>query len=99
SVSSAPESIGGHIGVDYDRGSYAESSTFELGGKAHARYASNGALGSAAARVVAANDVHKLALLGQRDRANDLDYPGGTLLPTRLERSRYDLSYAHDGES
>src|SRR5690606_3612276 len=98
SVSSATESIGGHIAAGYDRGEHAEGADFELEGKAQARYASNGSLTSTAARVVAANDTHKLALLGQVDDADDIDFPGGTLSPTRLERERYDLSYAHRGE-
>ncbi|MBN1240325.1 MAG: TonB-dependent receptor [Gammaproteobacteria bacterium] len=99
SVSSATESIGGHMSVDYDRGRHADTSAFEVAGKAQGRYASNGSLSSTAARVVAANDTHKLAFLGQVDSAGDADFPGGTLRPTRLDRERYDLSYSHRGDN
>lgn len=95
SVSSAIESIGGHIGADYDRGKHGESDVFEPSGRVLARYADNGSLGSIAARLVGANETHKVALLAERDRANDVEFPGGTLVPTRLERDRYDLSYAY----
>jgi iron complex outermembrane recepter protein len=99
SVSSAIESLGGHFGVDYDRGRHADGSGFEPSGKVQARYVDNGNLGSVAARIIGANETHKVALLTQRDRADDLDYPGGKLLPTRLERDRYDLSYAYRGDA
>ena len=98
SVSSATESLGGHIAVDYDRGEHADGGGFMPSGKMQASYASNGDVGSIAIRAVGANDTHKVALLGQRDRADDLEFPGGTLRPTRLERDRYDLSYAYRGD-
>jgi iron complex outermembrane recepter protein len=94
SVSSAPESLGGHIRTGYDRGEHAESDAFEFGGKLQARHVSNGRLNSAAARMVAANTHHRFAFLGQRDSGDDLDFPGGRLTPTQLDRRRYDLSYA-----
>jgi iron complex outermembrane receptor protein len=94
SVSSATESFGGHISVDYDRGQHGDRGDFSLAGKAQARYASNGGLNSTAVQLIGANENHKLALLGQHDRADDLEFPGGRLTPTRLERDRYDLSYA-----
>jgi iron complex outermembrane receptor protein len=93
SVSSAVESIGGHIRVDLDRGQHAERSALALSGKAQASYASNGDMDMTAVRLVGSNDTHKFALLGQRDRSDDLEFPGGEITPSRLERDRYDLSY------
>ena len=95
SVSSAVESVGGHVAVDFDRGHFGDNAAFGFAGKAQARYASNGDLNSTAVRLVAANDAHKVALLGQHDRADDFGFPGGKLVPTRLERDRYDLSYGY----
>ena len=95
SVSSAVESLGGHVEVGFDRGQYRDDAAFGFDGKAQARYASNGALNSTAVRLVAASDTHKVALLGQHDRAHDFRFPGGRLVPTRLERDRYDLSYGY----
>ena len=100
SVSSATESLGGHIGAQYDRGRYGESTDFSLSGAVHSRYESNGGVTSLAARLVGANDTKKIALLVQQDDSDDLDYPDGEITPSRLNRDRYDLSYAYrDGES
>ncbi len=95
SVSSAVESLGGHVAVGFDRGQYRDDPAFAFDGKAQARYSSNGDLGSVAARLVAANETHKVALLGQHDQANDFAFPGGKLIPTQLDRDRYDLSYGY----
>lgn len=100
SVSSATESLGGHISTDYDRGSYTATPVFAASGAVHSRYEGNGGVTSLAARLVGANDSQKIALLAQRDGADDVDYPGGEITPSRLERRRYDLSYAYrDGET
>jgi iron complex outermembrane receptor protein len=96
SVSSAVESIGGHIGVAYDRGSFGDQSAFGVSGKAQMRYADNGNLTMTAAQLVGASDTHKVALLGQIDRSDDLDFAGGTIRPSRLKRDRYDLSYGYN---
>lgn len=95
SVSSAAESLGGHVSVDHDRGQHGDRSHFAIDGKAQGRYVSNGNQRSTAVQLVAASDAHKIALLGESDRSDDLEYPGGTLAPTRLERDRFDLSYAY----
>lgn len=93
SVSSAVESLGGHVSVALDRGRFGDRSSAALSGSAQARYASNGNMRMTAARLVGANDSHKFAVLAQRDRSDDLEYPDGKLVPSRLERDRYDLSY------
>ena len=95
SVSSATESLGGHIAVDFDRGQHSDDPGFGLDGKAQARYSSNGGLNSTAVQLVGANQTHRVALLGQHDQSDDFEYPGGKLTPTRLRRDRYDLSYAY----
>ena len=98
SVSSATESLGGHMAVDFDRGRYGEGRGFSTTGKLQARLADNGSSSSTAFQLVGANSTHKIALLGQHDQADDFEYPGGELTPTRLERDRFDLSYAFRGE-
>lgn len=100
SVSSATESIGGHVGTEYDRGRHGESDDFSLTGAVHSRYESNGGVTSLAARLIGANDKQKVALLVQRDDSDDLEFPDGEILPSRLDRGRYDLSYAYqDGDT
>ena len=95
SVSSATESLGGHIGTAYDRGRHTQSADFSLSGAAHSRYESNGGVTSLAARLVGANDTQKVALLIQRDDSDELEYPDGKITPSQLSRERYDLSYAY----
>ncbi len=93
SVSSAPESVGGHIKVAYDRGEFRDAPEFGFSGAVRTRHATNGNLGSTAARLVAANHRHRVTFLGQRDSAGDLEFPGGRLKPTRLHRERHEISY------
>ncbi len=93
SVSSAAESLGGHIKVGYDRGEFLQVPEFGFSGAIRTRHATNGNLGSTAARLVAANHRHRVTFLGQRDSAGDLDFPGGRLTPTRLHRERHEISY------
>lgn len=95
SVSSATESLGGHVGTHYDRGQHSESADFSLRGAVHSRYESNGGVRSLAARLVGANETQKIALLVQRDDSDDLEYPDGKITPSQFDRDRYDLSYAY----
>jgi iron complex outermembrane receptor protein len=99
SVAHSGESLGGHISADYDRGRYADTREVRAAGSVQARYESNGNLTGTAARFVAANDAHKVALLGEVTDAGDFEFPGGKLTPSRLERSQYDLSYGFSGET
>lgn len=98
SVAHSAESLGGHINADYDRGVFITSGDVTVAGSVQARYESNGNLTGTAARFVAANDTHKLALLGEIAEADDFEYPDGKLTPTRLDRSHYDVSYGFGGE-
>ena len=99
SVANSSESLGGHINADYDRGGYARGSAVGIAGSVQARYESNGNLRGTAARFVAANDTHKVAVLGEVTEANDFEYPNGSLTPTQLDRSQYDVSYGFSNET
>jgi iron complex outermembrane receptor protein len=99
SVWGSTESLGGHINAGFDRGSFAETSDFGFDGDLLSRYESNGAITSTAARMVTASDSQKFALLAERDRGDSLEYPGGVLTPTRLEREHVDLSYGYRGKN
>ena len=99
SVSSATESMGGHILAEHDRGRHRNADDYSVSGKAQAGFNTNGNLSSTAVQLVGANDTHKFALLTQLDEGKDLKTPRGDLLPTRLDRARYDLSYSFAGDS
>ena len=98
-VASAPEAIGGHVEAQLARGGFGTGREFTLQGMAGFRYADNGDTSSAAGRITAANQSHRLSLVGQFDRADDQQTPAGTIVPSELSRDRYDASYAYSGDS
>jgi iron complex outermembrane receptor protein len=94
-VASSPEAIGGHVDARLARGQFGDTDTFGINGMAGLRYADNGDTTSAAARVTLANDSHRVSLVGQSDRGDDLRTPAGEIVPSGLARDRYDASYAY----
>ncbi len=98
SVASAPDAIGGHINARLARGAFGATREFGLSGTAGVRYADNGDTSTSALRVTAANDRHRVSLVGQLDRGDDLDTPAGRILPSEVSRDRYDLSYGFQDE-
>lgn len=97
SVSSASESVGGHINAVLARGDFGDSNNFGIGGMLGTRYSGNGNTSTTAVRVSAANQDHRFSLLTQADRADDLTTPAGKITPSGLTRDRFDLSYAFSG--
>jgi iron complex outermembrane receptor protein len=95
SVSKAPESIGGHISTRLARGSFSEDGS-GVSGVFGTRYSSNGGVSTSAGRLTLADDVHRVSILAERDKGDDISTPVGDILPSRLSRERYDLSYAFD---
>jgi iron complex outermembrane receptor protein len=99
SVSSAPESIGGHLKAKLDRGSFS-GEDFSPAGFFGTRHSSNGSLATSAARITVSNQSHRISLLSEIDRGDDISTPAGDIRPSAVNRDRYDLSYAFtDGES
>jgi iron complex outermembrane receptor protein len=96
SVSLAPESIGGHISATTSRGNFGDD-TFGLSGMLGTRFADNGRISTTAARLTLADDSHRISAITEIDSGDDIDTPVGTIVPTRLQRDRYDLSYAYEG--
>jgi iron complex outermembrane receptor protein len=99
SVSSAPESIGGHLQAKLNRGRFG-GDDFGLSGFVGTRHSSNGSLATSAGRLTASNQSHRLSLLTAIDRGDDISTPAGVIRPSAINRDRYDLSYSFtDGES
>ncbi|RLA31846.1 MAG: TonB-dependent receptor [Gammaproteobacteria bacterium] len=98
SVSSASESIGGHINATLARGQFGDSENFGLDGLLGTRYSGNGNTSTTAARVSATNLNHRFSLLAQSDRADDLATPAGKITPSGLNRDRFDVSYAFSSD-
>ncbi len=98
-VGSSPEAIGGHVDATIARGDFSADEQFGFGGMAGARYANNGDTTSLAGRLTAANRSHRISLVGQSDRGDDLSTPAGRIVPSRLSRDRVDASYAYQDDS
>jgi len=94
SVADSQESIGGLIQAKLDRGNFADTSKATISGDIATRYGSVDEGSNSAAKVVAANDQHKLAILASFDEGDDAETGDGkTLRDTDYRRERYDLSY------
>jgi len=94
-VSLAPEAIGGHISTRTSRGEFS-AGEFAMSGMVGTRYSDNGNISTSAARLTLANASHRISAIAEFDDGDDIDSPEGTIAPTRLDRDRYDLSYAWD---
>jgi iron complex outermembrane receptor protein len=100
SVSRSQESIGGLIEAKLDRGNFSQSSEASISGDIATRYSSVDEGSNSAAKVVAANNAHKLAILASFDEGDDAETGDGkTLRDTAYRRERYDLSYGWQNES
>ncbi len=100
SVSDSQESIGGLIEAKLDRGNFADTREATLSGNVATRYGSVDDGSNSAAKVVAANDQHKLAILASFDEGNDAETGDGkTLRDTSYRRERYDLSYGWQNDA
>jgi iron complex outermembrane receptor protein len=95
SVSLAPETIGGHISSKTSRGSFGESD-FAVSGVLGARFSDNGDVSTSVARLTLANERHRVSAVTEIDSGRDIRTPEGEIRPSRLNRKRYDLSYAFD---
>lgn len=98
SVSLAPEAIGGHVSTRTSRGDFT-SDEFGLSGMIGTRYSENGNISTTAARLTLANDRHRVSAIAEFDDGDDIETPKGDIVPTRIDRDRYDLSYAYDDGS
>lgn len=94
SVSSAPESIGGHLDARLARGTFGDRN-FGLSGFVGSRYSNNGNLGTSAGRLTLSNSSHRISALAEVDSGDNISTPAGEIRPSIVERSRYDVSYAY----
>ncbi len=100
SVVDSQESIGGLIQAKLDRGDFAETREATISGDIATRFGSIDDGSNSAAKVVAANDQHKLAILASFDEGDDAETGDGkTLRDTGYRRERYDLSYGWQNDA
>lgn len=101
SVSAAQETLGGHIEVQLNRGEFSPNDGAHIRGFVDTQYNDNGDRSSSNMQLIAANNTHKLALIGSHEEGNNLEAGSGIELGgTHFQRNRYDVSYAwHAGPS
>ncbi len=97
SVSRTPESIGGYINTKLARGNFSDGA-FDGSGIVGTRYTTNGNIRTSVGRLTLADDQHRLSLVSEIDSGDDISTPVGKIVPTRLSRDRYDVSYAFSGD-
>lgn len=97
-VSVAPESMGGHFAATLARGEFSEQG-FDISGFVAERYNGNGDQYALAGRVTGASASHKVSLLAEIDRGDDISTPAGDVIPSEMARDRVDLSYAYRDEA
>ena len=99
SVSSAPESIGGHLETQLARGSFG-GEEMSLSGFVGSRYYSNGDVTTTAGRLTVSNSSHRFSAIAALDDGQDIKTPAGEIRPSAVDRRRFDVSYAYtDGDS
>ena len=99
SVSSAPESIGGHLEATLARGQFG-GEDIGLSGFMGTRFSTNGNLNTSAGRITLSDAAHRFSLLTEIDNGDYISTPAGVIRPSAVNRNRYDASYAYtNGES
>lgn len=98
-VREGQETLGGHLSVELDRGSFSGTDDAMIHGAVTSRFNDNNDGFSHAIKAHVANQHHKAALLASHDEADDIHIGDDDILGgTQHRRSRYDLSYGwkHD---
>lgn len=94
-VSSAQESIGGYIQAKTYSGEFGNSNDFEFAGRTYfgTQTVNEGVVASGFFSL--ANRNHLFRGFVMNESADDLEFPGGTIIPTEYERERFDVGYSY----
>ncbi len=98
-VSSGIETLGGAIIAHSKKPAFGETDMLEFHGNANAGYAENGNSYFSSLIASLANDHHSIYATGSTERGDDLEFAGGTILPTEHERDTFGMGYAFKGDS
>ena len=93
SVSSSPETIGGHVKVTLSRGRFG-GEEMGISGFLGTRYSTANNLDTSAGRFTLSDSSHRLSLLAEIDNSSNLKTPSGMIRPSAVDRQRYDVSYS-----
>jgi len=93
-VSSAQETIGGYIQANTYSGEFGNGDAFEFAGRTYfgTQTVNEGMVASGFFSM--ANRNHLIRGFVMNESADDLEFPGGKILPSEYERERFDLGYS-----
>jgi iron complex outermembrane recepter protein len=94
SVSSGQETIGGYVEAKTYSGEYGSGNAFEFGGRSYfgAQSVNSGTVASGFFSLANRNHIFRSFVM--QEQADDLDFPGGKIIPSEYERERFDLGYS-----
>ncbi|EAQ97620.1 TonB-dependent receptor [Congregibacter litoralis] len=92
-VSVAQESVGGAIDARTRRMAFSADDQIRTEGRLVGSAQSVNTGYQIDADLQAANDQHRVKVAAMLQDGDDAEFPGGTILPSRYERQRYDLGY------
>jgi len=94
SVSSGQETIGGYVEAKTYTGEFGNSANFNFNGRTYFGLQSinEGTVGSGFFSLSNRNHIFRSFIM--QEQADDLDFPGGKIIPSEYERERYDLGYS-----
>ncbi len=94
-VSSAQETIGGYIQAKTYQGDFGSGQQLELSGRTYfgAQSVNEGMVASGFFSL--ANRNHLIRAFVMNESADDLEFPGGKILPSEYERERFDVGYGY----
>ncbi len=92
-VSSAQETIGGYIQAKTYSGEFGSSDRFEFAGRTYfgTQSINDGVVASGFFSL--ANQNHIVRAFVMNESADDLQFPGGSIVPSEYERERFDIGY------
>ncbi len=93
-VSSGLDTIGGTIIADSRSAEFTGSGEFDVSGRLAGGGQSVDGGYSTSGEVSIANDRHRLRAAASHEHGNNRDFGGGTIRPTRYERTAFDAGYA-----
>lgn len=94
-VSAGQETIGGFVKAQTYSGEFTNSNDFSFNGRTYFGVQSVNEGTVASGFFSLANRNHIFRGFVMNESADDLDFPGGTIVPTEYERERFDLGYGY----
>ncbi|MEX2469633.1 MAG: TonB-dependent receptor [Pseudohongiellaceae bacterium] len=94
-VSAGQETIGGYVEANTYGGEFGNSGSFDFEGRTYLGAQSVNKGGVASGFFSLANRNHIFRGFVMQEQGDDLEFPGGEIVPSEYERERFDLGYSY----